>query len=115
MGQDAGGVTRDLLATYWHHMLQQWFHGEQVKVPCVPASKVADAETVFLAAGRVLMHGLLLTRSMPCEMSMAFLLSACQPYTASSDDLLIAELLTYVSTSEAAALENGLSITGKET
>ena len=115
MGQDAGGVTRDLLATYWHHMLQQWFHGERVKVPCVPASKVADAETVFLAAGRVWMHGLLLTRSMPCEISMAFLLSACQPYTAASEDLLIAELLTFVSKSEAAALEKGLSTTGKET
>ena len=76
MGQDAGGVTRDLLVTYWHHMLQQWFHGERVKVPCVPASKVADAETVFLAAGRVLMHGLLLTRSIPCETSIAFLMSA---------------------------------------
>ena len=57
MGQDVGGVTRDFLATYWQHTLDEWFHGELIKVPCVPASRTSEAETAFLAAGRILATG----------------------------------------------------------
>lgn len=69
MGQDAGGVTRDCLATYWRQTLEEWFHGENAKVPCVPASRFGEAETTFLAAGRILVHGLILTRAMPIQLS----------------------------------------------
>ena len=68
MGQDVGGVTRDFLATYWQHTLDEWFHGELIKVPCVPASRTSEAETAFLAAGRILGHGFILTRTLPVSM-----------------------------------------------
>ena len=50
MGQDVGGVTRDFLATYWQHTLEEWFHCEHIKVPCVLASRTSEAENAFLTA-----------------------------------------------------------------
>ena len=114
MGQDVGGVTRDFLATYWQHTLDEWFHGELIKVPCVPASRTSEAETAFLAAGRILGHGFILTRTLPPELSGAFLLSACRPYQSPSDDLLLANLIEFVSPSEAVALRNGLACERKK-
>ena len=104
MGQDVGGVTRDFLATYWQHTLEEWFHGEHIKVPCVPASRTSEAETAVLAAGRILDHGFILTRTLPPELSGAFFLSTCRPYMLQSDDLLLANLMEFVSPSEAVAL-----------
>ena len=112
IGQDAGGVTRDLLATYWQHTLEDWFHGECAKVPCVPVSRMCEAETTFLAAGRVLTHGLVLTRALPTEISLVFLLSACHPYATPSNHLLMSNLMDFVSPSEALALRIGLACEG---
>ena len=96
-GQDAGGVTRDLLATYWQHTLEDWFHGECAKVPCVPVSRMCEAESTFLAAGRDRTHGLVLTRALPTEISLVFLLSACHPYATPPNDLLMSNLMDFVS------------------
>ena len=76
MEEDAGGVTRDLFTSYWRGMLAEWFSGEAARVPCVPASRIGEGDAALLAAGRVLTHGLILTQSLPPQLSRVHLLTA---------------------------------------
>ena len=115
MGEDAGGVTRDLFTSYWRGILAEWFSGEAARVPCVPASRIGEGDAVLLMAGRVLTHGLIMTQSMPRQLSRVFLLTACRPHVTLSDGILLDDLMSYVTPSDAAALQKGLASDGRNT
>ena len=106
MEEDAGGVTRDLFTSYWRGMLAEWFSGKATRVPCVPASRIGEGDAALLAAGRVLTHGLILTQSLPPQLSRVHFLTAY-------DGILLEDLLPYVTPSDAAALLQGLESEGE--
>ena len=82
----------DLFTSYWWGMLDEWFSGEDARVPCEPASRRGDV--ALLAAGRVL-----------TRLTHVFLTA--------SDGILLDDLLAYVTPSDAAALLQGLESEGE--
>ncbi|KAL3888355.1 hypothetical protein ACJMK2_000725 [Sinanodonta woodiana] len=108
MGHDSRGLTRYIFALYWNCITKFFFHGEAAKVPCVPKSRFLEAQDVFRAAGRVLTHALLLTGSLPLDISVSFLWSAIKPLSSPADEIVLEDFCKFVSAAEARTIGKGL-------
>ncbi|KAK3600532.1 hypothetical protein CHS0354_036090 [Potamilus streckersoni] len=100
-----------MFTSYWNCVTNNFFHGDTVKVPCVPTSRYFESQTVFRAAGRILTHALLLTGSLPLDISVAFLWSAIKPSLPPADETVLKDFSKFVSTAEARAIAMGLEET----
>jgi len=56
LGDDMGGLTKDLYTSLWVQLLQQYFHGESAVVPHLPLYKHMQMRRNFVAIGRILAH-----------------------------------------------------------
>ncbi|KAK3600535.1 hypothetical protein CHS0354_036093 [Potamilus streckersoni] len=108
MEKDSGGLTRDMFALYWNYIIRFFFHGEAAKVPYVPRSRFLESQTVFRAAGRILTHALLLTGSLPLDISVSFLWSAIKPSLPPTDETVLKDFCNFVSAADARAIRKGL-------
>ncbi|KAK3600531.1 hypothetical protein CHS0354_036088 [Potamilus streckersoni] len=111
MGKDSGGLTRDMFTSYWNFITRDFFHGEAVKVPCVPIGRLLESQAIFRAAGRILTHALLLTGSLPLDISVAFLWSAIKPSLPPADETVLKDFSKFVSAGDARAIAKGLEET----
>ena len=67
---DFGGVTMDLISTFWDAAFSAYFEGDTIKIPFVPPLKHQERKGVFPKLGRILYHGWRLTKQIPvrfCE------------------------------------------------
>ncbi|CAC5358604.1 unnamed protein product [Mytilus coruscus] len=56
IGEDLGGLTRDMFSSFWKKACQEFFRGEDSVVPSLPIHRRREAADIFAAIGRVLCH-----------------------------------------------------------
>ena len=60
VGEDAGGLTKDLFSTFWEAAFKEYFLGDSIYVPFLPIHRLADSE-VYQTLDRILTHAAALT------------------------------------------------------
>lgn len=95
IGTDIGGVTRDVFSCFWNEAYSV-FDGDVLKVPFVPASKIAESQAIFCKLGRIFSHGYILTGRIPIRIAQASLLSMLFGVEHVSDEVLLDSFLSYV-------------------
>ncbi|XP_069104523.1 ubiquitin-protein ligase E3A-like [Argopecten irradians] len=107
-GEDAGGLTKDLFATFWERACTRFFTGEDAVVPHLPPHRFAEAASTFPVLGRILCHSLALTRSLPIQICRTVLIQAALGQIVKSKTLLIEDFLLFMSEHERTLTRKGL-------
>ncbi|KAK3579566.1 hypothetical protein CHS0354_025235 [Potamilus streckersoni] len=119
-GLDYGGVTKDMLASFWTAASCHYFHGEDTLVPHVNLDQIRKGETNLKVIGRILSHTVALTGTLPFNISAVCLISAFHGGNSwmSEMDLLLEEYLMFVNSEEKLLMEkaqtNFASLTDNE-
>ncbi|CAC5375022.1 HUWE1 [Mytilus coruscus] len=64
LGQDAGGLTKDLFSAFWDAAFKTYFVGERCCVPFLPIHRFSES-SIYPILGRILTHGTALTGVFP--------------------------------------------------
>lgn len=56
IGEDLGGLTRNMFSSFWKKACKEFFRGEDAVVPFLPIHRRREAPDIFAAIGRVLCH-----------------------------------------------------------
>ncbi|KAK3605629.1 hypothetical protein CHS0354_027294 [Potamilus streckersoni] len=106
-GWDYGGLTKDMLASFWTAASGQYFHGEDVLVPHVNLDQIRKGETDLKIIGRILSHTVALTGTLPFNISAVCLISAFHDGNSwmSEMDFLLEEYLMFVNSEERLLME----------
>lgn len=91
LGDDVGGLTKDLFTSLWVQILQQYFAGESAVVPYLPLYKHMDCRQHFRAIGHILAHTVALLKIIPARLSRCFLLCLSLGPSQITDDLLLSD------------------------
>ena len=91
LGDDMGGLTKDLYTSLQMQILQQYFWGESAVVPHLPLYKHMELRCNFRATGRILAHTVALLKIVPARLSCCFLLCLSLGSAQTSDDLLLSD------------------------
>ena len=105
---DLGGVSRELFSCFWKEVYPHFFDGEICKVPFVPASKMAVAQTVFIKLGRIFSHGYIMTGTIPVKICHASLLAMLFGSEKVSENDLLQSFLSYITPWEKQMVEAGM-------
>lgn len=69
IGQDMGGLTKELFCLFWQLSEERFFKGEDVIVPYIPLHKKRSEKGNLEVLGRVLTHMAILTKTVPTKIS----------------------------------------------
>ncbi|XP_021351424.1 uncharacterized protein LOC110449116, partial [Mizuhopecten yessoensis] len=107
-GEDAGGLTKDLFSTFWEQACSRLFTGEDVLVPHLPPHRFSQASTIYPVLGRILCHGLALTKGFPLQICRTVLISTALGQIAEDKKIILEDFLLFVSEHERALTWKGL-------
>lgn len=94
---DGVGVTRDVIATFWHQFFASASVGDKEKVPCIRH----DYQKIeWEAIGRILVYGFKVAEYFPVALSNAFLASCIFGEECITDDYLLTSFRWHITTDE---------------
>ncbi|KAK7904900.1 hypothetical protein WMY93_017507 [Mugilogobius chulae] len=96
-GSDAAGISRDVYATFWTELLDHAAEGEELRVPLL-TPKWQEEEWKSIA--RILVKGFKDHSYFPCRLAPVFAVTVIFGENEVSDDMLLKNLLLYISQSE---------------
>lgn len=75
VGLDYGGLSKELFTKFWKESRMEYFRSESVIVPFISLAKIRKGLSEdFVILGRILMHTLLITKSLPTQFAKSFYL-----------------------------------------
>lgn len=95
VGEDAGGLTKDLFSTFWEAAFKEYFLGDSIYVPFLPIHRLADSE-VYQTLGRILTHAAALTGTIPIRLSRSSIFAIVNGKPCDDETMLIDDLLLYL-------------------
>ncbi|XP_021377139.1 uncharacterized protein LOC110465550 isoform X1 [Mizuhopecten yessoensis] len=101
-GEDAGGLTKDLFSTFWEQACSRLFTSEDVLVPHLPPHRFSQASSIYPVLGRILCHGLALTKGFPLQICRTVLISTALGQIAEDKKIILEDFLLFVSEHERA-------------
>jgi hypothetical protein len=105
IGEDLGGLTRDMFSSFWKKACQVFFRGEDAVVPFLPIHRRREAPDIFAAIGRVIgLCGIL-----PPNLCRSLLLSTISDQEIINQELLLQDFLLHVSFPERTLMKHLLS------
>ncbi|CAC5403144.1 unnamed protein product [Mytilus coruscus] len=109
IGEDLGGLTRDMFSSFWKKACQEFFRGEDSVVPSLPIHRRREAADIFAAIGRVLCHMIGLCGILPPNLCRSLLLSTISDSEIIDQELLLQDFLLHVSFPERTLVKRLLS------
>ncbi|XP_076089936.1 uncharacterized protein LOC143061965 [Mytilus galloprovincialis] len=95
LGQDAGGLTKDLFSAFWDAAFKTYFVGERCCVPFLSIHRFSES-SIFPILGRILTHGTALTGVFPIRLCRSSVFSIIHGTPCENEEMLLSDLLMYL-------------------
>ncbi|XP_071153439.1 uncharacterized protein, partial [Mytilus edulis] len=95
LGQDAGGLTKDLFSAFWDAEFKTYFVGERCYVRFLPIHRFSES-SIFPILGRILTHGTALTGVFPIRLCRSSVFSIIHGTPCEDEEMLLSDLLIYL-------------------
>ncbi|CAH0563045.1 unnamed protein product [Brassicogethes aeneus] len=100
-GLDFGGLTKELFSVFWEKCVLEFFRGENRMVPFLPLSKMRKGvDKKFPVIGRILTHGIILTKYIPTMLCKTVFLKLSSAETDIPNEILLEDFFFFLTPSE---------------
>lgn len=96
VGQDQGGLTKDLLTSVWIEIFQKYFRGENVAIPFLPLHLFSSAKDDYVKIGRILSHTASILNIIPTRISKVMLICLIYGYETIDEEMLLCDFLQFL-------------------
>lgn len=95
LGQDAGGLTKDLFSAFWDVAFRTYFTEEKCCVSFLPVYRLAES-SIYPIIGRILTHGTALTGVFSIRLCRSLIYSIIHGAPCDDEEMLLGDLLLFM-------------------